>query len=72
VLVLDDEEMIRSMIHAYLRKSGYSVLEASSGAEATQIAEHYGRPIDLLLTDVVMPQMSGPQSAERLLACHPR
>ena len=71
VLLVDDEEMIRTVLHACLRKSGYSVLEAASGLEATQIAEHHGRRIDLLLTDVVMPQMSGPQSAERLLEIHP-
>jgi len=71
VLVVDDEEMIRSVVHAYLRKSGYSVLEASTGAEAALIAEHHGGTIDLLLTDVVMPQMSGPQAAERLLEIHP-
>ena len=71
VLVLDDEEMIRSVIHAYLRKSGYLVLEAASGPEAAQIAEHHGAPIHLLLTDVVMPHMSGPQSAERLSVIHP-
>ena len=71
VLVVDDEEMIRSVVHAYLRKSGYSVLEAATGAEATLIAEHHGGTIDLLLTDVVMPQMSGPQAAERLLEIHP-
>ena len=71
VLLLDDEEMIRTVLHACLRKSGYSVLEAASGLEATHIAEHHGRRIDLLLTDVVMPQMSGPQSAERLLEIHP-
>ena len=71
VLVLDDEDMIRSVIHAYLRKSGYQVLEAASGAEAAQIAEHHGATIDLLLTDVVMPHMSGPQSAERLSVIHP-
>jgi CheY-like chemotaxis protein len=52
VLVLDDEEMVRSMIHAYLRRSGYCVLEAATGAEAARIAEHHGAPIDLLLTDV--------------------
>ena len=71
VLVLDDEEMIRGVVHAFLGKSGYLVLEAANGAEATRISEQHSGPIDLLLTDVVMPQMSGPQSAERLLATRP-
>ena len=71
VLIVDDEEMIRNVIRTYLRRSGYLVLEAASGLEATRIAQQHIGPIDLLLTDVVMPQMGGPQSAELLLAAHP-
>jgi nitrogen-specific signal transduction histidine kinase/CheY-like chemotaxis protein len=71
VLVVDDEEMVRRLIRAVLDKSGYSVLEASSGAEAARVSRQHNGPIDLLLTDVVMPHMSGREAAERLLPGRP-
>ncbi len=49
-----------------MRTDGYSVLEASDGLEAVQVQETYGRPVDLLITDVVMPRLGGPDLAARL------
>jgi PAS domain S-box-containing protein len=67
ILVVEDEARVRSLVCHVLKGSGYTVLEASQGEEALQIsAQHEGR-IDLLLTDVVMPGMSGPAVAQRLL-----
>ncbi len=66
VLLVEDEEVIRRMVNAILLSSGYQVLQASQGREALQISlEHQGR-IHLLLTDVVMPEMSGYVLAEKL------
>ena len=54
-----------------LRKNGYSVLTASDGEEALRLCECYRQPIHLLLTDVVMPKMSGPQLARDILRFYP-
>ncbi len=69
VLVVEDEEPVRRMIVHTLRGSGYRVLEAAGGHEALRLVEG-GRagPIDLVLTDVIMPDMSGDQLIERLPA----
>jgi len=70
VLVVDDERAIRDGVARILRRSGYQVLLAGSPQEALQLAEHEQGAIDLLLTDVVMPDLSGPRLAERLVAIH--
>jgi PAS domain S-box-containing protein len=71
ILLCEDEPMVREMVRTILETSGYRVLGSLDPVEALQIArEHPGR-IDLLLTDVVMPQMSGRQLAEKLLAQQP-
>jgi two-component system cell cycle sensor histidine kinase/response regulator CckA len=68
VLVAEDEEALRQMVVHVLRVQGYSVLEAASGREALTIWEQTKRPIDLLLTDMVMPGgIMGSELAERLV-----
>jgi PAS domain S-box-containing protein len=66
VLLVEDEEMVRSMTREILQESGYQVLEAKHGHEALLVAERHHGPIHLMLSDVVMPQMSGRELAERL------
>ena len=59
VLVAEDEEVVRSLVCRVLEKHGFAVLEAPNGAAALRILEDPGRVVDLLLTDVVMPDMNG-------------
>ena len=67
VLVVEDEDSVRAVAVDILRAQGYKVLEATGGGEALIICEKEKHPIDLILTDVVMPQMNGPQVIERLM-----
>lgn len=66
ILLVEDEEMVRRMTKEILEHSGYQVLAAPSGVDALRICEEFKQPIHLLLTDVVMPQMSGRELAEKL------
>ncbi len=71
VLVVEDEAAVRALVCTTLRGQGYVVLEASNGGEALElVVRHEGR-IDLLLTDVVMPDLRGPELRERLLLHRP-
>jgi len=71
ILVVDDEPGVRVMVARMLTLSGYSVVSAQSGEEAISIAEEYAAPLDLVLTDVRMPGMSGPELVEVLLKLRP-
>ena len=68
VLVVEDEEPLRMLARICLESNGYSVLDAPNAAAALEIAKRHGDRIDLLLTDVVMPGMSGRELAKRLTA----
>jgi two-component system cell cycle sensor histidine kinase/response regulator CckA len=71
LLLVEDEEAVRTLVRNVLRKKGYRVLEASQGEEALEFSELYRGRIDLLVTDVVMPQMNGRELARRLVKSRP-
>jgi len=71
ILLVEDEEMLRNLWHIVLHKHGYTVLEAEDGAEALAICQSHKGPIDLLVTDVVMPSLSGRELADRVALLHP-
>jgi PAS domain S-box-containing protein len=71
ILLAEDSESLREMAREYLESVGYTVLEAASGPEALQLAKDLRGTIHLLLTDVVMPEMSGPELAQQMLSLHP-
>ena len=71
VLVVDDDEEVRTLACGILRLQGYVVLEAATPGEALAICEERKERIDLLLTDVVMPVMSGRELADRVRPMRP-
>jgi len=71
VLVVEDDNAVRPLVRGVLLSKGYTVLEASRGDEALAISEGHRGPIHLLVTDVVMPVMTGRELAEHLLLRHP-
>jgi PAS domain S-box-containing protein len=65
ILLLEDEDSLREVIREFLEEAGYSVIECAGAEQALAAVESSDQPLDLMLTDVVMPHMSGPQVAER-------
>lgn len=71
VLVVEDDEAVRELAREILEKTGYTVLEARHGVEALLISDRHTGPIQLLLTDVIMPQLNGRGLAQRLTSLRP-
>jgi two-component system, cell cycle sensor histidine kinase and response regulator CckA len=71
VLVVEDQDEVRAFVVDLLRGYGYQVLEAATGMEALELAQRYKEPIHLLLTDAVMPRMTGKELVERLQPLRP-
>jgi PAS domain S-box-containing protein len=71
ILLVEDEKSLRELARELLEANGYHVIEAEHGEKAIQLVENSQIPIDLLLTDVVMPGMTGKQLAKRLLELRP-
>ncbi|MEW6442052.1 MAG: PAS domain S-box protein [bacterium] len=71
ILLVEDEEQVRQIARLALETQGYKVLEADGGPKAVSIAEAFDGPIQLLVTDVVMPEMNGRELAELLLVRRP-
>ena len=71
VLLVEDDDQVRAVARSILRVSGYKVIEARSAGEAILQSEKHKGTIHLLVTDVVMPQMSGPELAKRLASARP-
>jgi PAS domain S-box-containing protein len=71
ILIADDESALRHALAEILRSSGYKVLEAESSTEALEMARQHRGQLDILLTDIVMPGLRGPELARRVAKVHP-
>jgi hypothetical protein len=71
VLLVEDESALRQLVVTILEEEGYTVLQAGNGLDAIALAESHSGPLDLLITDVVMPRLSGPELAQRLRDMRP-
>ncbi|HEV8431294.1 MAG TPA: PAS domain S-box protein [Pyrinomonadaceae bacterium] len=72
VLLVEDEDIVRGLTRKILMQAGYNVLDAKGGEEAIRLCRTHVGPIDLLLTDVVMPEISGKEVADRLKELRPQ
>ncbi len=66
MLLVEDEQAVRQLAKMILQMQGYQVIEAANGADAIQAAREYAGPIDLLLSDVVMPDLAGSDLADQI------
>jgi CheY-like chemotaxis protein len=71
ILVVEDEDGVRALAKHVLQSCGYTVLEANDGAEALRRCEQHLGPVQLLVTDVVMPELAGRSLAEHLASIRP-
>jgi two-component system, cell cycle sensor histidine kinase and response regulator CckA len=71
ILFVEDEESVRELVRDYLAGTGYRVLEAVDGVQALEVAEAHKGPIHILVTDVVMPRLSGRELASRIAVQRP-
>jgi two-component system cell cycle sensor histidine kinase/response regulator CckA len=71
ILLVEDEASLRDLLRETLEASGYFTLVARDGAEALQVVEDYANPIQLMLTDVIMPGMTGPKIVELVVQSRP-
>jgi len=71
ILLVEDEAGVRDLAHEFLKAAGYKVLEAHDGADALEVAARYSGSIDLLLTDMVMPRLSGKELTRALREARP-
>ena len=71
ILVVEDEATIRYILHSVLGRMGHVVLEASNGAEGLNVSQTFNGRIDLVIRDVRMPKMDGPEMVRRIQAERP-
>jgi DNA-binding NtrC family response regulator len=71
LLIVENEAAIRNLLQMALRRNGYTVLTAESGREALDLVQDHSGPIHLLITDVVMPDIDGPELVRRLSTLRP-
>ncbi|PYR26870.1 MAG: two-component system sensor histidine kinase/response regulator, partial [Acidobacteria bacterium] len=71
ILLVEDDDSVRRLVRLMLERTGYRVVEAGNPKEALRLANEFGRPIDLLLSDVIMPESEGPPLFNRLVREHP-
>ena len=71
ILVVDDEPFVLSIVCSILRNAGFRVLSAASPGEALEVGRAHAEPIRLLLSDVILPEMSGPVLADLFTEIHP-
>jgi len=71
ILLVEDEEMVRTLVRETLEREGYKILDASSPEEALRLSQEHDRPIELMITDVVMPKLNGRELADRVAESRP-
>jgi DNA-binding NtrC family response regulator len=72
ILVLEDESALRTLMRQVLSRAGHTVLDTGDPEEAIRMCQRHSGEIDLFITDMVLPKLSGPQVAEQVLAIRPR
>ena len=72
ILLVDDEDSIRDFLAEILSEQGYKVIEATNGEEGLQVFKEYKEEIDLLISDITMPKMSGPELVNKLRELQPK